>query len=75
MVLGCTHYPFAQAHLQAHAGPGVALIETGEPVARQTQRLLEAAGLLKAEGQGRVELLTSGSPTALQAAASRWLGL
>jgi glutamate racemase len=75
VVLGCTHYPFAQAHLQAHAGPDVALIETGEPVARQTQRLLEAAGLLKAEGQGGVELLTSGSPTALQAAASRWLGL
>jgi glutamate racemase len=75
VVLGCTHYPFAQAHLQAHAGPGVALIETGEPVARQTQRLLEAAGLLKAEGQGRVELLTSGSPMALQATASRWLGI
>jgi len=75
VVLGCTHYPFAQAHLQAHAGAEVALIETGEPVARQTQRLLEAAGLLKAEGQGRVQLLTSGSQIALQAAASRWLGI
>jgi glutamate racemase len=75
LVLGCTHYPFAQEHLLAHAGPGVALIETGEPVARQTQRLLEAAGLLKAEGQGAVELLTSGSTAALHAAASRWLGL
>ena len=75
LVLGCTHYPFAQAQLRAHAGPGVALIETGEPVARQTHRLLEAAGLMTANGQGSVELLTTGSPSALQAAASRWLGL
>ena len=75
VVLGCTHYPFAQAQLLAHAGSGVQLIETGEPVARQTRRLLEAAGLLKADGQGRVDLLTTGSPETLQAAASRWLGL
>jgi glutamate racemase len=75
VVLGCTHYPFAQAQLLAHVGPGVQLIETGEPVARQTRRLLEAASLLKADGQGRVDLLTTGSPETLQAAASRWLGL
>jgi len=75
VVLGCTHYPFAQAHLLTHVGPGVALMETGDPVARQTQRLLETAGLLKAGGQGSVGLLTSGSLTALQAAASRWLGV
>ncbi len=75
LVLGCTHYPFAETHLRTHVGPGVALIETGEPVARQTRRLLEAVGLLKAQGQGRVELLTTGSPALLRAAASRWLGL
>jgi glutamate racemase len=75
VVLGCTHYPFAQAQLLAKVGSGVQLIETGEPVARQTRRLLEAAGLLKADGQGRVDLLTTGSPETLQAAASRWLGL
>jgi glutamate racemase len=75
LVLGCTHYPFAQAQLLAHAGPGVTLIETGMPVARQTQRLLEADGLLTSQAQGRVELLTTGSPAALRAAASRWLGL
>ena len=74
LVLGCTHYPFAQAQLLAHVGRGVALIETGEPVARQTRRLLESASLLKTEGHGQVALLTTGSPEALQAAASRWLG-
>jgi glutamate racemase len=75
LVLGCTHYPFAQDVLQPLVGDEVRLIETGEPVARQTRRLLGAAGLLKTEGQGQVELLTTGSVQALQAAASRWLGL
>jgi glutamate racemase len=46
LVLGCTHYPFAQAELQALAGPGVTLIESGAPVARQTRRVLAAAQAL-----------------------------
>jgi glutamate racemase len=75
LVLGCTHYPFAQHHLAAHAGENVKMIETGEPVARQTRRLLEAAGLLKAAGKGSVTLLTTGSQPALEAAARRWLGI
>lgn len=75
LVLGCTHYPFAQHHLAAHAGENVKMIETGEPVARQTCRLLEAAGLLKAEGEGNVTLLTTGSQEVLEAAARRWLGI
>lgn len=73
LVLGCTHYPFAQHYLEAHAGENVKMIETGEPVARQTRRLLEAAGLLKGEGEGSVTLLTTGSQQALEAAARRWL--
>jgi len=75
LVLGCTHYPFARHVLQPLVGESVKLIETGEPVARQTRRLLQAAGLAKAAGQGQVELLTTGSAAALQAAALRWLGL
>jgi glutamate racemase len=75
LVLGCTHYPFAQMHLQANVGPRVQMIETGQPVARQTRRLLEAAGLLKQEGSACVKLLATGSQAALNAAAARWLGL
>ncbi len=74
LVLGCTHYVFAHDVLAGMLGPGVAIIETGEPVARQTRRLLETAGLLRTEGTGNVKLLTSGSQAALEAAASRWLG-
>jgi glutamate racemase len=75
LVLGCTHYPFASKVFRELLGPEVQLVETGEPVARQTRRLLEAQGLLKPEGSGAVRWQTTGSQEALRAAASRWLGL
>jgi glutamate racemase len=81
LVLGCTHYVFAAEDLQQILGPDVTLISTGEPVARQTRRLLEAAGLLASSSKAvltesnRTQLLTSGSLIALRAAALRWLQL
>jgi glutamate racemase len=74
LVLGCTHYPFAEAVLRALVGPAVRFVETGEPVARQTHRLLETRGLLNPSGRGHTEWLTSGAPQALHSAAARWLG-
>ena len=73
LVLGCTHYPFAQRDLQALASPEVRLVETGEPVARQTRRLLEAAQLLQPKGAGSVTLLSTGDLARLERAALRWL--
>jgi glutamate racemase len=75
LVLGCTHYPFATPHLVDLVGPGVSLIETGAPVAQQTRRLLDAAGLLQAKASGKVKLLGSGALAPLEAAAKRWLGI
>ncbi len=80
LVLGCTHYVFAQEGLQRLLGPQVQLVSTGEPVARQTRRLLEAAQQLHG-GQAprlasqRVQLYTTGDLAGLQAAAKRWLHL
>ena len=74
LVLGCTHYVFAQAHLQQRVGSQVRLLSTGEPVARRTRQLLEAAQALATTGPGRVQLVTTGEPAVLQAAARRWLG-
>lgn len=78
LVLGCTHYVFAHDDLRALLGPDVRLIATGEPVARQTRRLLQAGGLLASEGIipagcEALRLLTTGSLAPLQAAAARWL--
>lgn len=74
LVLGCTHYVFAQAHLATLVGPQVQILSTGEPVARRTRHLLESSGTLATEGPGRVQLITTGEPAVLQAAAQRWLG-
>jgi glutamate racemase len=78
LVLGCTHYVFAQDELQQLLGPDVHIISTGEAVARQTYRQLEAAGLLNpkaAPAHGRVSLYTTGDLSSLKAAAARWLAL
>jgi len=80
LVLGCTHYVFAQNELQGLLGEGVHLVSTGEPVARQTRRLLEAVGQLRAGpapliASARIQLLTNGELSSLQAAAQRWLQL
>jgi glutamate racemase len=74
LVLGCTHYIFAREALVRMVGPDVTILETGEPVARQTRRMLESAGLLRNEGAGQVRLLTSGSTTSMHEAAELWLG-
>lgn len=77
LVLGCTHYPFAAATLQALVGPHVRLLEPGEPVAQQTRRLLLQHGLLQTESAatpaGRLQLLSTAAPERLQRAASQWL--
>ena len=77
LVLGCTHYIFVADELRALVGPDVRFIETGEPVARQTRRLLETAGLLGGSDSmpGNIRLLTTGPAAMLQAAAQRWLDL
>ena len=76
LVLGCTHYVFAEDTLRALAGPQVQMLETGQPVARQTRRLLQAADLLAPESQtGEATLLTTGNLSLLQQAAARWLQL
>jgi glutamate racemase len=79
LVLGCTHYVFVEKDLRQLLGRDVQLVSTGEPVARQTQRLLAAAGLLNPGNTNGAEqpmhLLTTGDLQSLQAAAQRWLGL
>lgn len=79
LVLGCTHYPFVQALIAkaaADAGRAVTLVDTGEPVARQLQRLLSQQGLLRAGSEpGRLSAYTTGSRSALSSAFRQLLGL
>lgn len=74
LVLGCTHYVFARAAIATAAGPAVRLLDTGEPVARQTRRVLQRLHLLQTGTTARPGLLlaaTSGT-TRLRAIARDW---
>jgi glutamate racemase len=77
LVLGCTHYVFAEPLLRELAGPDIRIIETGAAVARQARRLLQERALLTDPAAqphgGDVGLYTTAAPSALQAAAQRWL--
>lgn len=74
VVLGCTHYPLVMNVFERVVPPGVQLLETGEPVARQAQRLLAQAGKLRdGSTPGRLTLLGAGAQAPLEAAAGRWL--
>ncbi len=66
VVLGCTHYPFVIPLIQEITGPEVRVIDPAPAIARQTERLLQAHGLLASSGApGWVRFLTSGEPEAL----------
>ena len=86
LVLGCTHYPLARSQIAALVGPRVTLLDSGAAVARQTARVLQAAGLLRAgEADANsapaqpepdsVRLLATGDVAALRRAARLWLDI
>jgi glutamate racemase len=81
LVLGCTHYPLAREAIEgvlARAGAHeVVLIDTGDAVARQLRRLLEAAASLRDAGGPSATLaaFVSASGAGLSAAFSSLLGL
>jgi glutamate racemase len=78
LVLGCTHYPFAEPVLRAQVGDGIVFWEGGMPVARQTRRLLDEAGQLRTvpateDTAANLPLFfTTGSAATLTAALQRW---
>jgi glutamate racemase len=79
LVLGCTHYPLVQASIEkviARAtGREITLIDTGDAVARQLARLLEASGTRRDAAPARLDAFTTASATALEMAFSSLLGI
>ena len=70
LVLGCTHYPFAEAVISQILGEGTLLLDGGEGTARQTRRRLAAAGLLyEGEETGIVRIEHSGENADFEALA------
>ncbi len=76
LVLGCTHYPFISDLLRVHTGADVQYIDTGTPVARQTRRLLEAAGTLNTTTNSPdLQLYTTGDLDSFAKLTKLWLNL
>ena len=76
LVLGCTHYPFISDLLRVHTGENVHYIDTGEPVARQTRRLLQTAGTLNTSiDLGDLQLFTTGDLPSFAKMTKLWLNL
>ena len=79
LVLGCTHYPFLlpliEASAQGAGGRKVNVIDTGEAVARQLQRVLDEHTLLRAAdaGPGAIQGWTTGSAGTLASALRKLL--
>jgi glutamate racemase len=70
LVLGCTHYPFVSpliTSVAATSAEPIHLVDTGEPVARQLERLLKQQDLLRSDTppHNGLSAYTTGSRTAL----------
>ena len=62
VVLGCTHYVFLKRVL-SELLPDVPLVDGNDGTARRLTDLLDKGGLIRAEGEGGVEFMTSGDPS------------
>lgn len=73
VALGCTHYGFLVPLLQRLLPPGIAVIETAEPVARRTIHVLREAGYDVDGGEpvGEVLCYATGDPDAFEATIAR----
>jgi len=60
VVLGCTHYPFVRSTISAIVGDAVKVIDSGDAVARQVQRVLAHRGDLSERSLMVTKFFTTG---------------
>ena len=70
VVLGCTHYAFVHAQIQAAMGPDVLIVDTAEAVARHASRSLHDRVV---DSDAPARLQTTGEPGRLREIAAAWL--
>lgn len=67
IVLGCTHYPFLLDTMKKVAGEGITFIDPAPAVARQALKVLKEKNIgISESGNPDIELMSSGSPEALE---------
>lgn len=67
VVLGCSHYPFLIPQLTELLPKGVHIIDSGDAVAKQTERVLSKNGLLYSHNKPTYRFLTNGNKEVLNA--------
>jgi glutamate racemase len=60
LILGCTHYPFLAPLIRDVVGDGITLVDTGQAVARQLQRRIQAELPTRTGGDSTARFFTSG---------------
>jgi len=73
VALGCTHFVFLRPALEAVL-PGVEIMDSGEAVARQTERILASKVQLPPDGRGNVRYYCSGEAESFSRIATKLLG-
>ena len=75
VILGCTHYPYLKPVLARAMGPKVALIDSAEETAAETERVLSDLGLRAPKGRkGSRAFFASDAPERFKRLAGRMLG-
>ncbi|MBS1198786.1 MAG: glutamate racemase [Proteobacteria bacterium] len=73
VALGCTHYPWVAEGIARRLPSGTQLVDTGEAVARQLERVLHSANL-RGGGQGRLTMASSGEAVQVEETIARLWG-
>ncbi|HVZ59002.1 MAG TPA: glutamate racemase [Patescibacteria group bacterium] len=61
VVLGCTHYPLIRDLIEDELGKGVAIVDSGEAIARRTRELLQKKHLVSKTKNSQNSFFTTGS--------------
>jgi len=75
LVLGCTHYPLLRGVIGKVMGPDVSLVDSARETARETRRILSAAGLIRNNGgPGKNLFLVTDNPNTFSGTGARFWG-
>lgn len=74
-VLGCTHFPFLRPLIEARAGPGVCVLDTGAAVAHRVKAVLGSRSTDRPCAVATLRAWTSGPPATVRRQIRSLLGL
>ena len=63
--LGCTHYPYLKNQIKKIIPSTVTIIDSGDAVARQTQKLLKDLNGLKSKDSGNAQFFSNADITVM----------